>query len=188
MRATEFIIEAKVSIKDQILADVKKHGGSPDDYFVRFTKVDKLGFSDNQLFKRHVDVDHPKFTMYSLGSRNEGRRALWFYPLKEYLQKSSKDEYAMDYPYVWLVKIKPNAWLQPVTDKDSKMIQPAPENKERVGILKQGYQRQAVFFAPAYDLVGRYYDYASQHQRHGEVKGKPEPSLFQKIRDRVSSI
>lgn len=188
MRANEFIVEAKLSIKDQVLNDVRKHGGSPNDYFVRFTKVDKLGFSDNQLFKRHVDVDHPKFTMYSLGSKYEGRRALWFYPLREYLQKSSEDEYAMNFPYVWLVKIKPNAWLQPMSDKDSKVIQPAPENKERVGILKQGYHTQAVFFAPAFDLVGKYYDYASQHKRHGEVKGKPEQSFFQKVRDRVPSI
>jgi hypothetical protein len=33
--------------------------------------------------------------------------------------------------------------------------------------------------------VGKYYDYAGNHKRHGLVKGKPEPTLFQKIRGDV---
>ena len=49
MRATEFIIEARVpSVRDQIIADVKKHG--PGEYFVRFTDIDKLGFSGRDRF------------------------------------------------------------------------------------------------------------------------------------------
>ena len=57
----DIIAEARVPrVRDQIIADVQKHGGSPDQYFVRFTDVDRLGFSDRQKFKRHYDVDNPK--------------------------------------------------------------------------------------------------------------------------------
>jgi hypothetical protein len=40
----------------------------------------------------------------------------------------------------------------------------------------------AIFFEPAFDVVGRYYDYAGQHQRHGQVKGRPAPSFFDRVR------
>jgi hypothetical protein len=40
----------------------------------------------------------------------------------------------------------------------------------------------AIFFTHGYDVIGRYYDYAKQHQRHGDVKGRPEPSFFDRIR------
>ena len=181
----DIIAEARVPrVRDQIIADVQKHGGSPDQYFVRFTDVDRLGFSDRQKFKRHYDVDNPKFQHISTGVNDPAaRRALWFYPLAEYLKISGRGlaDYAMDMPYAWLVKIKPTAWLQPV-DRDQQDIKPAPQGRERVGLLKSGMFQQAVFFAPAFDVVGRYYDYAGQHQRHGEVKGRPEPSFFDRVR------
>jgi hypothetical protein len=40
----------------------------------------------------------------------------------------------------------------------------------------------AIFFTHGFDVVGKYYDYAGQHQRHGEVKGKPTPSFFDRVR------
>ena len=185
MRATEFITEAKVPpVRSQIIADVRKHGGSPSEYFVRFTTVDKLGFSDKQPFKRHLDVDHPDFTITGIGTAGlgGGRRALWFYPLTEYLKQSAQGQYAMDMPYVWLVRIKPDAWLQPIGHKDPKVIQPAPQGKRRVGLLKGGLLPSAVFFEPAFEVIGRYYDYVGQHQRHGQVLGRPAPSWFDRIR------
>lgn len=182
MLIQDIIVEAKVPpVRSQIIADVRKHGGSPAQYFVRFTDVDKIGFSDRQHFKRHLDVDDPDFTITGIGTEG-GRRALWFYPLGEYLKQSAQGQYAMDMPYVWLVKIKPNAWLQPVGYKDKREVQPAPAGKQRVGLLKGGLLPQAVFFAPAFDVIGRYYDYAGQHKRHGEVKGAPEPSFFDRVR------
>lgn len=185
MRIVEILSEAKVPpIRTQIVNDVRKHGGSPDEYFVRFTAVDRVGFSDKQAFKRHLDVDDPDFTVTGIGTagKKTGRRALWFYPLAEYLKQSAQGQYAMDMPYVWLVKIDSDAWLQPVGHRDKKEIRPAPQGKRRVGLLKGGLFPQAVFFEPAFDVIGRYYDYAGQHQRHGEVKGRPEPSFFDKIR------
>ena len=185
MRAHDFLIERRVpSIRGQILNDVRKHGGRPSDYFVRFTEVDKIGFSDQQRFKRHPDVDDPDFTITGLGNitRQAGRRALWFYPLREYLKRSAQDQYAMDFPYVWLVRIRPDAWLQPISPRDPRQVRAAPEGKRRVGILKGGLTPQAVFFEPAFDVVGKYYDYAGQHQRHGQVKGPPEPTFFDRVR------
>lgn len=176
MRAHEFLAEAKVSIKDQILADVRKNG--PGEYFVRFTAVDKLGYSAKQFFGRTPDMDDPKFNVDYIGQK-QGRPALWFYPLKEYLR--SNDLYATESPYVWLVKLRDNAWLQ-TAKYGAKGIAPAPQGKERVGIMRMSNPPAAIFFKPGFDVVGKYYNYGSQHKRHGEVKGRTEPTFFDRVR------
>lgn len=180
MRAQEFLFEAKVpSVRDQIIADIKKHGGDISEYFVRFTDQDKLGFSDRQTFKRTPDLDHPKFDFDALG-QNVGRRSLWFYPATYYLN-DKYGTYATDLPYVWLVRLKPDAWLQTV-DQRTKNFEPGPPGKQRVGIIRLTRPPAAIFFTYGFDIVGRYYDYAGQHRRHGEVKGKPAASWFDRIR------
>jgi hypothetical protein len=172
--------EAKVpNIRQQIIDTVKKYGGDINDYFVRFTDTDKLGFSAKQGFGKTPDVDNPKFDVDYIG-QGEGRRALWFYPLSYYL-KDKRGVYASDNPYIWLVKLKPNAWMQTVKRGDNK-VQQAPKGKERVGMLRMSDPPAAIFFTYGFDVVGRYYDYAGQHKRHGEVKGRPDPSFFDKIR------
>lgn len=182
MKVFDIVTEARVpSIRAQIINDVARHGGRPEEYFVRFTDVDRLGFSDRQRFKKHVDVDHPRFSIASLGSA-QGRRALWFYPLREYLSQSAQGQYAMDMPYVWLVKLRPDAWLQHVGHDSKLQVEQPPAGKQRVGIMKKGTLPQAVFFEPAFDIIGRYYDYAGQHKRHGEVRGRPEPTFFDRVR------
>lgn len=183
MRATEFLTEAKVpSVQNQIIADVKKYGGDPSEYFVRYTTIDKLGFSARQWFGRTPDVDDSKFEIDYIGHKH-GRLALWFYPLSVALD-TTRTLYASEQPYVWLVKLKPNAWLQTVKRGDTQVEQP-PEGKERVGIIRMSRPPAAIFFKPAFDIVGKYYDYAGRHKRHGEVKGKPKPTLFQRIRGDV---
>lgn len=177
MLINEILVEAKVSIRDQILADVKKHGDG--DYFVRFTGVDRVGFSPRQFFGRTPDVDDPRFSVDYIGQK-QGRPALWFYPLKEYL-RGTRDLYGAEQPYVWLIKLKPNAWLQTVA-RGTKQIQNPPEGKSRVGILRMSSPPAAIFFKPGFDVVGRYYDYAGQHRRHGQVQGKPQPSFFDRVR------
>jgi hypothetical protein len=171
MKISEIVTEAKLPpIRDQILADVRKHGGSPDEYFVRFTDMDKLGFSGRQWFGKTPDVDHPKFDVDYIG-HSVGRRALWFYPLSTYLK--STHVYASEQPYVWLVKLKPDAWLQTVTRSDKKELQQPPQGKQRVGIMRMSDPPAAIFFTHGFDVVGKYYDYAKKHRRHGQVKGKP---------------
>ena len=179
MRAEEFVNEAKTSIRDQILADVKKSG--PGEYFVRFTNADKLGFSARQSFGRTPDADDPNFDVDYIGT-GKGRPVIWFYPLKEYLKR--RDLYAVDSPYVWLVKLRPDAWLQTVSRGDQG-VAPAPAGKQRVGMLRLSTPPAAMFFKPAFDVVGKYYDYAGQHQRHGEVKGAPKPGWFDRVRGEV---
>lgn len=180
MKVCDVITEARVpAVRDQILADVRKHGGSADEYFVRFTDFEKVGFSANQGFGQTPDVDHPKFDIDYIGM-GQGRRALWFYPLKTYLQ--NKDIYASEKPFTWLVRLKPNAWLQTVTRKSTREVGEPPRGKQRVGILRMSNPPAAIFFTIGYDVVGKYYDYASRHQRHGEVKGPPAPSVFDRIR------
>ena len=174
------IDEAKVpSVRDQIIADVQRYGGNIDEYFVRFTDSEKLGFSGKQWFGQTPDVDHPKFSVDYIG-HGEGRRALWFYPLSYYLDEKN-NPYASEQPYVWLVKLKPSSWMQTVKRGDNK-VEPAPNGKVRVGIIRMSRPPAAIFFTHGYDVVGRYYDYAKKHKRHGKVKGRPEPSFFDKIR------
>lgn len=168
----ELLTEAKVPVKDQILADIKKQGGNIDDYYIRFTDVNQLGFSPKQAFGRSPDVDDPTFDPHYIG-RGKGKPALWFYPLSYYL-KDSAYLYGTEHPYVWLVKLKTDAWLQPVNYKTTS-IQSAPKGKERVGLLRLTNPPAAIFFKHGWDLVGTYYDYGSQHRRHGEVKGAPKP-------------
>ena len=172
MRAREFVIEAQHSIRDQIIHAVDINGGSLDDYFVRFTKRDHLGFSDQQTFGLFPDVDDPDFDIDRITAQARGRRVLWFYPLKTYLS-AREGTYAMDFPYVWLVKLKPNAWLQTVRSGDRE-VKPAPAGKERVGILRMSFTPAALFFKHGFDLIGKFYDYAGQHQRHGQVKRMAE--------------
>jgi hypothetical protein len=179
MLTIEIINEAKVSVRSQILNDVQLDGGNTNEYFVRFTSVDKLGYSARQFFARTRDIDDSNFDINSIGDK-EGRLALWFYPLSTYLK--SKDLYASNNPYVWLVRIKPNAWLQPVNNSTKGKVA-APQGKERAGILRQTtVTTAAIFFKPAFTVIGKYYDYGSQHQRHGQVKGAPEPTFFQRVR------
>ena len=179
MKINEVILEAKISVRDQIIADVRKNG--PGEYFVRFTGIDKLGYSSRQWFGKTPDVDDPNFDVNYIG-HGKGRPVLWFYPLSLYLDQK-RTVYASEEPYVWLVKLKPNAWLQTVNPED-KGVQPAPPGKERVGILRMSRPPAALFFKPGFDVVGKYYDYGGQHKRHGQVKG-PEArprSWFDRIR------
>lgn len=177
MRAQEFITEAQVpSVREQIVNDAQKSG--PGQYFVRFTDADKLGFSQRQWFGKTPDVDHPKFDVNFIGG-TDGRRALWFYPLEYYLKDVTP--YASEQPYVWLVKLKPDAWLQSVSPGD-RTVQAAPPGKQRVGIIRPSRPPAAIFFTIGYDVIGRYYDYAKMHKRHGEIKGAPKPSWFDRIR------
>ena len=163
----EGIVEAKESIKDQLEKAYLQDGGNIDDYFVRSSAVDKLGFSPKQIFARSPDLDHPEYDISYIGT-GKGSPALWFYPLKYYLK--SAEVFTKGYPYIWLVKLKPNAWLQPV-DRFTKTKQEAPEGLERVGILRKALTPSAIFFKPAFDVVDKFFDYGIQHKRHGQVKG-----------------
>jgi len=179
MRVAEFVLEAKVSVRDQILQAAKKSGGNLKDYFVRFSDVEKLGFSARQKFGRTPDVDDPKFNIDYIGA-GYGKPAVWFYPLKYFLKQD--DAYAMTSHYVYLVKLKPQAWLQSVTD-NTQQIEPAPQGKERVGITKTSAGiPSAIFFKPGYDVVAMVQNYEVQHRRHGQVKGAPKPSFFDRVR------
>lgn len=178
MFIAEIITEARLPVRDQIIAAVQKDGGNIKNYYVRFTSVDQLGFSARQTFGRSPDIDNPLFSVDYIGT-GQGRPALWFYPLSYYLK--NKNMFASENPYVWLVRIKDTAWLQPV-DKNTKKKKPAPAGKERVGLLRLTNVPAAIFFKPAYDLVGKFYDYQQQHQRHGQVKGAPKPNFFDRVR------
>lgn len=151
MRATDFIVERqdpRTAIEN--MAAILP--GSIDEYFVRFTDQDKIGFSARQHFGRTPDIDDPDFDPLAL-PRPQGRPALWFYPLRTYLR--DRDLYAGRMPYTWLVRIRPDAWLQRI-GQDSKDA--APPGKTRVGMLRrdQGVP-MAIFFQPAFDVVDRWH-------------------------------
>lgn len=168
------VAEAKESIKDQIEKAVLLDGGNVDDYFVRSANIDKLGYSAKQTFGRSPDIGDNNFSIDYIGNA-KGKPALWFYPLRYYL-KNTGDAYATDMPHVWLVRIKPDAWLQPVS-KDNAVKQPAPNGKERVGILRKSTVPAAIFFKPAFDVVDKFYDYGSQHKRQSVVQDVAEGDI-----------
>ena len=166
---TESIEEAKESVKDQIEKAYIQDGGSIDEYYVRSASVDKLGYSAKQTFGRSPDIGDDNFSVDYIGY-GKGKPALWFYPLSYYLKRVADVAYGNDMPHVWLVRIKPNAWLQPVSNNNVTK-QDAPKGKERVGLLRKSAVPAAIFFKPGFDVVDKFYDYGSQHKRHGEVKG-----------------
>jgi hypothetical protein len=134
--------------------------GSPDEYFVRFTDQDKLGFSARQHFGRTPDIDDPGYDPLAL-PRPSGRPALWFYPLRTYLR--SGDLFASQHPYTWLVRLRPDAWLQQVGREEKT---DAPQGKTRVGMIRQDQGvPMAIFFRPGFDVVDRWYDYGKTHKR-----------------------
>ena len=151
-----------VDVNQALLATARKRGGNIDDYFVRVTDQDKVGFSARQHIGRTPDVGDPDWHIDYIG-RGRGRPAVWFYPLRYYLQHS-KDLYAADRPYVWLARLKPNAWLQTV-DAKTKEKQPAPQGQQRVGIFRKSMVPAVIFFTPGYDIVDRWYDYGQMHKR-----------------------
>lgn len=124
--------------------------GRQDEYFVRFTDQDKIGFSAQQHFGRTPDVGDPGFGSDSLPQK-KGRPALWFYPLKTYLE--NPDLYASGHPYTWLVRLHPDAWLEKLGHGDQ-----VPSGHRRVGYISrdQGVP-MAVFFQPAFDVVDRWH-------------------------------
>ena len=179
MKINEIITEQRrPDLKQKLLAAARTAGGDLDQYFVRFTQNERFGYSAKQTFGRSPDVDSPDFDIDYIGA-GQGRPALWFYPLKFYLKNPAA--FATELPYVWLVKLKSDAWLQTVKS-GTKTIEPAPEGKNRVGILRLSQTPAAIFFKPGFVLIGRFYDYAGQHQRHGEVKGPPKASWFDRVR------
>ena len=181
MRFTEILTEGQPPIKDRIRDAIKQDGGNINDYYIRFSDVDQLGYSGKQIFGRTPDVDDPKFSVDYIGAL-KGKRALWFYPAKYFL--SSKEAYRGDQPYVFIVKLKPNAWLQTVKRGDKKVID-APEGKERVGMLRMSDTPAAIFFKPGYQLVSKLVNYKVLHKDHGLVKGPP--TMFQKILKKFKS-
>lgn len=150
MRAHEFLSErADVRTEIENLATVLP--GDINDYFVRFTDQDKIGYSARQHFGRTPDIDDPRYDADALPSKT-GRPALWFYPLRTYLKNPSL--YASDKPYVWLVRLRPNAFLQAATDKS---VEQRP-GWTRAGIMKrEGGLPMAVFFRPEFDVVDRWH-------------------------------
>jgi hypothetical protein len=134
--------------------------GSPDEYFVRFTDQDKLGFSARQHFGRTPDIDDPGYDPLAL-PRPSGRPALWFYPLQTYLRGG--DLFASQHPYTWLVRLRPDAWLQRVGQEEKTDV---PQGKTRVGMIRQDQGvPMAIFFRPGFDVVDRWYDYGKMHPR-----------------------
>jgi len=182
MRFREILSEGQPPIKDRIIDAIKKDGGNINDYFIRFSDIDQLGYSGKQTFGKTPDVDDPKFTVDYIGAL-KGKRALWFYPAKFLL--SSKELFRTEAPYVFIVKLKPSAWLQTVKRGDKKIID-APQGKERVGMIRMSNTPAAIFFRPGYQLVSRLVNYKALHKQHGLVKGPPpksKKSVLQKIKD-----
>ena len=141
--------------------------GSRDEYFVRFTDQDKVGFSAKQHFGRTPDVDDPDYDPTALPGKR-GRPALWFYPLDTYLKKN--ELFASDHPYTWLVRLRPDAWLQKIDREDKDDV---PRGKQRVGMItrSEGVPME-VFFRPAFDVIDRWKSTVKENFADGKKPGR----------------
>lgn len=177
-------VNVKVPLSQQIDAIIKKHGGTIDDYWVSSTQLDKLGFygGDSTYYRPEITrpgkapvvpmkpfqsqrkFQSPEYATYAVPIENqpgsvEQKYGLWFMPLKAAFNSLSKATYPYLRNFVFLVKLNDDAWLQPVnllqkTRTNLIGIRP-PAGKHKVGQYNSDSQI-AVFFEPAYKIVGKW--------------------------------
>lgn len=170
MRALEFLSERAERARDAIENIVTM--GNINDYFVRFTDVDKLGYSAQQDFGRMPDIGDADWNPDAL-PKKKGHPALWFYPASYYLKH--KDLFADSRPYVWLVKRRDNAYLQPTQGATRPEV---PPGMIRAGLMhKESGVPVAVFFRPEFDVVDRWHEPHPVKENFADkkVKGKSRP-------------
>lgn len=177
-------VNVKVPLSQQIDAIIKKHGGTIDDYWVSSTQLDKLGFygGDSTYYRPEITrpgkapvvpmkpfhaqrkFHSPEYATYAVPIENQPQNAeqkygLWFMPLKAAFQSLNNATYPYLRNFVFLVKLNDDAWLQPVSllqKTRTNLIGIRPSTgKHKVGQYNSDSQI-AVFFEPAYKIVGKW--------------------------------
>jgi hypothetical protein len=175
-------LNPKLDFYTQITHIINKHGGTINDYLIHNSSVNRIGFyggtprnpdaksweKDTRPMSAPVVSDKPfskQFTGYSTPERgglgpagSERKYGTWFTPLNKAINViKSKESLPFSNTYVFLVKLKPNAWLQPVDTlsriKTNLVGSKPPSGKERVGQYSSS-SGIAVLFKSAYDVVG----------------------------------
>lgn len=177
-------LNPKVPFSQQVDAIIKKHGGTINDYWINSSAVDHLGFYGGN--KKHpipwrtrpgqaFDVPTKPFqqqrkyrsaeyatigtaTYSGTGPRNV-KYGLWFMPLKAALPSLNDATYTYLRNFVFLVKLKDDAWLQPVdpmgTTRANLIGINPPAGKHKVGQFNRD-TNIAVLFEPAFNIVGKW--------------------------------
>lgn len=177
-------LNPKIPLSQQIHSIMKKYGGTIDDYWVSSTTVDRLGFYGGdkthpkpevtrpgkamvvptQAFKGQAKYHSPEFATYggaeySGSGTTQQKYGLWFMPLKASLRSLENATYPYLREFVFLVKLNDDAWLQPVNSLQKVRanlvgIKP-PAGKHKIGQFNPS-SNIAVFFEPAYKIVGKW--------------------------------
>jgi len=174
----------RVPLRQQILQIIQKNGGTIDDYWVSSTTVDHLGFYGGDshhpqpektrpgrafdvpmgAFQDQRKYSSPEYATYGgaayWGDKpTQQRYGLWFMPLKKVFKQLEMGQYPYLRNFLFLVRLRDTAWLQPV-DNWQKLraavvgIRP-PSGKSKVGQYNPE-SNIAVFFKPAYQIVGKW--------------------------------
>lgn len=195
-------VNVKVPFPQQVRAIIEKNGGTIDDYWVSSTHLDKLGFYGGdgshprpeitrpgkavvvptEPFKAQRKYHSPEYATYA-GSEYSGtgqaqyKYGIWFMPLEASFQSLNNASYPYLRNFVFLVKLNDDAWLQPVdalqkTRANLIGIKP-PQGKHKVGQYNPS-SNIAVFFEPAYKIVGKWTAQEIKNNARREQIGGPE--------------
>lgn len=177
-------INPKRTFRQEIMAIVDRHGGELDRYWISSSLVDRLGFYGGdsshprpevtrpgralvvptRAFSGQIRFHSPEYATYGgadytgIGKPQESY-GVWFMPLTKSLELLERGQYPYLRNYLFLVKQRDTAWLQPVNSLQRLRanivgISP-PRGQEKVGQYNPS-TGIAVFFRPAYDVVGRW--------------------------------
>jgi len=177
-------LNVKVPFGQQIQQAIQKNGGTIDDYWVSSTSVDRLGFYGGdsnyarpevtrpgkapvvptQAFQGQRKFRSPEYATYAQPIETQPKNVqqkygIWFMPLKSVQRELVTGMYPYLRNFLFLVKLNDNAWLQPVNTLQNIRanlvgINP-PQGKHKVGQYNSS-SNIAVFFEPAYKVVGKW--------------------------------
>lgn len=195
-------VNVKVPFAQQVNDIIKKNGGTINDYWVSSTHLDKLGFYGGdsnhprpeitrpgkavvvptKAFQSQRKYHSPEYATYA-GSEYSGsgqaqyKYGIWFMPLKACFQSLNNATYPYLRNFVFLVKLNDDAWVQPVdalqkTRANLIGIKPPP-GKHKIGQYNSA-SNIAVFFEPAYKIVGKWTGEEIKNNARREQIGGPE--------------
>lgn len=183
-RRSNTAMNVKLPISTQIQQIIQKNGGTIDDYWVSSTTVDRLGFYGGSNRGTNPEVTRPGKAPVVPTKAFQGQRkyrapeyatyaqpldtqpkdtktqyGLWFMPLKSAIKGLTVGRYPYMREYLFLVKLKDDAWLQPVNTLQKLKanlvgIKPPP-GKRKVGQYNSS-SNIAVLFEPAFNIVGKW--------------------------------
>ena len=195
-------LNVKIPLDQQIQQIIQQNGGTIDDYWVSSTPVDKLGFHGGDNTSVRPEATRPgrapvvptgalqgqrgfrsaEYATYAVPldqqpKNTQTKYGIWFMPLKGVQREIVTGMYPYLRNFLFLVKLNNDAWLQPVNTLQNIRanlvgINP-PQGKHKVGQYNSS-SNIAVFFEPAYKVVGKWTKQEIMNSARRDQIGGPE--------------